>query len=297
MKELNLDIFPKVDQAKWTQLAQNQLKGEDPFDKLNWESHGISELKPYYDSTDSDSFNYLNEFFTTLSSHRWKLYQSIKVGDEKASNQDALAALMGGCDGLIFDLDDKKDLKRLLHNVDLAICDVSIMSQGYELELPSGVTMTQTPSSKNAVGSFTNFQSPIAQLSHILSQISNEKYIIRKSFSDFFLEIATVRALRFLVEKVKGLNGTHIHTSVSSHESEEHQWFLNTTAGLASILGGSHSIDMPTQLGDERITRNVGNLIRDESQINEYTDQCGGSYFVDSLTDKIIQEVKNELGL
>ena len=40
---------------------------------------------------------------------------------------------------------------------------------------------------------------------------------------------------------------------------------------------------------DPRITRNVGNLIREESKITEYQDQCGGAYLVEVLTDQIIK--------
>jgi methylmalonyl-CoA mutase N-terminal domain/subunit len=106
------------------------------------------------------------------------------------------------------------------------------------------------------------------------------------------MEIATLRALKFLLKKSGHI---HIHTHIPKHASDEHQWFLNTTAGLASILGGSHSIDFSTAIGDPRISRNTGNLIREESGIEEYSDQCGGSYYIEVLTDRIVKKVEEKL--
>ena len=60
-------------------------------------------------------------------------------------------------------------------------------------------------------------------------------------------------------------------------------------------MGGSHSVDFSTASGDTRISRNTGNLIREESGINTYSDQCGGSYYVETLTDKIIKKVTEKL--
>lgn len=294
MKNLDLSIFPKADKHSWLQLAKDQLKGTDPIQELRWESSGINNLQPYYDQGDVASLEYLSNFFGAIAPHRWKLYESIHVADASSGNKKALEALMGGCDGVIFHLNQDTNLTQLLKDINLDICDVSIFSKrAFEMGGFSG--MIKNNERSNCVVESASHNSPIEQLVDILTQLDHERFVSRTAFKDFFLEIATVRALRYLLSEEKQQKDIHIHTFIPRHESDEFQWFLNTTSGLASILGGSHSIALTTAMGEDRITRNVGNLIRDESGINMYEDQCGGSYYVDVLADQIIQLVKNEL--
>lgn len=294
MKNLDLSVFPKADKHTWLQLAKNQLKGADPIQELSWESSGISHLQPYYDQSDVASLAYLRNFFDAIDSHRWKLYENIHVSDATLGNKKALEALMGGCDGVIFYLQDDIDQIPLLKNINLGICDVSIFSEN-SVEKDGLSGMIRNSQWSNCVLEKTTHSSAIEQLVDILKQLDRESFISRTAFEDFFVEIATVRALQYLLSEVKKRRDIHIHTSIPSHDSDEFQWFLNTTAGLSSILGGSHSISLTTAMGEDRITRNVGNLIREESGITTYEDQCGGSYYVDVLTDQIIQLVKKEL--
>lgn len=296
MKELDLSIFAKADKADWLQLAQDQLKGADPMEQLKWETHGLTGLVPYYDYSDTANLSYLSDFFSGISGHRWKLYQQVKVSNEAASNKEALNALMGGSDGIIFHLERETDFSLLLKEIDINICDISIISDFPINDVPDGISgMRKVVGQTNCLFEQKVHSSAVDQIENLIGNFNNESFLHRTAFSDFFLEVAAVRALRYLIEKEKKGENVHIHTSVPNHATDEYQWFFNTTAGLAAIIGGSHSIDMHTAIGDSRITRNVGNLIREESKIEEYQDQCGGSYFVENLTHSIIQEVLNRL--
>ncbi|WP_370089888.1 methylmalonyl-CoA mutase family protein [Ekhidna sp.] len=289
MKDLDLSIFPRVDKNHWTQLAENQLKGEDPGEALRWESAGIS-LNGYYDSSDISELQYLTDFFSAIEPHRWKLYEQIEVINETEANKNALKALMGGCDGVILNLNDTQSLGTILKDVDHNICDICFISES-EIEVSGFTGFILAPNGNCVSGLDAN---PIDQICNLIKNQDKQKHIYRNAFPDFFLEISTVRALRYLLT-TKNFKEVQIHTHVPMHASEEHQWFLNTTAGLASILGGSHSVDFSTAIGDPRISRNTGNLIREESGISEYSDQCGGSYYVEVLTDKIIKSVLEKL--
>ena len=292
MKDLDLSIFPTVTKADWNVLAQKQLKGDDPTQFLKWQNDAGIGLEGYFDESDTKTLSYLGEFFNKIPNHTWKLYQLISVKGEAEANKKALEALMGGCDGLIFDLQTSPKWEILLKNIDTKICDIGTIAN-FDLNIKGykGPHVNDTYANALKVGEFND---PIQQTVEAISQLKNHSYLLRTSFSDFFLEISTLRALRFLLSKKKDSN-IHIHTSIPFHTSIEHQWFLNTTAGLASILGGSHSIDLPTAMGDERISRNTANLIREESGIHEYTDQCGGAYYIEYLTDKIIQAASSSL--
>ncbi len=289
METLDLSSFPKPVKNDWLKTAEKQLKGEDPFVALAWESSGLSQLKPYYDSEDTQDLNHLTAFFKGLPSHRWKLYEKITVDDEKMANQKALSALAGGCDGIIFLTSKEFNEEVLIKTIDHTICEISIPT----------LIATEKIRGMNASNTISQSESdlnPADQISQIVKSLDERtKWINRYALPDFFVEIATIRALRFILNTEKNKGEVRIHTSIPRHESDEHQWFLNTTASLASILGGSYSIDMPTAIGDSRITRNTGNLIRVESGIERYEDQCGGSYLVESLTHQIIQQTQNNL--
>ncbi len=292
MKELDLNIFPATSKSDWMQLAENQLKGADPSTELAWKNVANIELNAYYDETDISALSYLEDFFLRLDSHKWKLYEEIEGNDSHAANDQAIKALMGGCDGVIFK--NPKNLEKVLKNIDTQICDISIITDE-ERSVDSRFTGFELHNNGSCIASEED-RNPIEQIYQLLNTVTNETHVYRKAMADFFLEIATVRSLRYLME-LNGHNNIKIHTKVPLHPSSEHQWFLNTTAGLASILGGSHSIDLSTATGDSRISRNTGNLIREESGIDEYNDQCGGSYYVEVLTDKIIKKVSEKLKL
>ena len=282
MKSLDLSSFERPDTIRWYQEAKKQLKGKDVLDKLSWQSLGISHLKPYYDQADIVDLAGQISFFESLPHHAWELYERIEVKDSEKANAEALQALMGGCNGIIFENSGGSDLQQLLKGIDLAICTISTEAS---VEGATGMN------AHNCV-SISEDLNPVNQIKNILGKINNShSWIRRRAFPDFFIEIATVRALRFLLNQEKAGHEIKIHSSVPFHPTEEHQWFLNTTAGLASILGGSFSIDLTTAMGDNRISRNVGNILREESGIDKYEDQCGGSFFVETVTSTIIQEV------
>lgn len=290
MKELDLNIFPEISKDEWLQLAENQLKGADPNTELAWKNTGDLNLNAYYDRSDIEGLSYLEDFFSSINPHKWKLYEQIEVSNAGTANEQAIKALMGGCDGIIFK--NPENWNTLLKDIDTQICDINMISDG-DMSSDSNLTGFKLYKAGNCITS-SEVLDPINQVFQLVNSINKETYIHRTALGDFFLEIATIRSLRYLLE-TNGNENIKIHSQVPLHAESDHQWFLNTTSGLASVLGGSHSIDLPTATGDSRISRNTGNLIREESGIIEYSDQCGGSYYIEVLTDKIIKKVTEKL--
>ncbi len=290
MKNLDLNIFPKTNKDEWLQLAENQLKGANPITELAWENDANINLNGYYDRSDILHLKYLEDFFSNAQPHRWKLYERIISTDPEEANEQALKALMGGCDGIIFS--NSSNMEVLFKDINAEICDISFDSSASTISVESFTGFQMFKNGNCASSDVT--KNPIDQLCDLFQKLKNHTYVHRIALSDFFLEIASVRALRYLLDD-RGFKGVHIHSQIPKHEEDDHQWFLNTTAGLASILGGSHSIDLTTASGDSRISRNTGNLIREESGIEEYEDQCGGSYYIEFLTDRIINQVSEKL--
>src|SRR5210317_826258 len=129
---------------------------------------------------------------------------------------------------------------------------------------------------------------------------------------NFFMQIAMLRAARFLWhELISAFNPknpkssmlrTHVQTSGwSLTEQDPYNNIIRTTIeAMAAALGGTQSlhtnsfdeaVGLPTDFS-ARIARNTQIVIQEESQICHAIDPMGGSYYVESLTNGIIEAAK-----
>ncbi|MFA6220222.1 MAG: methylmalonyl-CoA mutase [Erythrobacter sp.] len=125
---------------------------------------------------------------------------------------------------------------------------------------------------------------------------------------NFFMEVAKLRAARTLWWRVmEGLGArserskmlrTHCQTSgVSLQEQDPYNNVIRTTIeALASVLGGTQSlhtnaldeaIALPTDFS-ARIARNTQLVLQEESGICNVVDPLGGSYYVEALTQQLV---------
>jgi len=140
--------------------------------------------------------------------------------------------------------------------------------------------------------------------------------------TDFFMEIAKLRAARTLWAKIMQDFGatneksltlrTHCQTSgVSLTEKDPYNNIVRTSyEALSAVLGGTQSlhtnsfdeaIALPTEFSS-RIARNTQLILQNETGVTNTVDPLAGSYFIEKLTEdicsaawKIIEEVE-ELG-
>lgn len=124
--------------------------------------------------------------------------------------------------------------------------------------------------------------------------------------SNFFIEIAKLRAARILWAKIIKLFGGNddsqkiqIHACTSSlnkSKLDAHTNILRATIEtMAAIIGGADGInvgtfDAPIGLQDDfsqRIARNTQLVLKYEAHLDEVTDSAGGSWFVESLTESV----------
>ena len=129
---------------------------------------------------------------------------------------------------------------------------------------------------------------------------------------NFFMEAAKLRAARFLWAELMGQFGpknpkssmlrTHCQTSGwSLTEQDPYNNVIRTTIeALAAVLGGTQSlhtnaldeaIALPTD-HSARIARNTQLVIQEETGICNVVDPLGGSYYVESLTNALIEEAR-----
>ncbi len=133
---------------------------------------------------------------------------------------------------------------------------------------------------------------------------------------NFFMEIAKMRAARALWHDVmEGLGAqdpksrmlrTHCQTSgVSLQEQDPYNNVIRTTVeAMAAVLGGTQSlhtnaldeaIALPSDFS-ARIARNTQLVIQEETGITHVADPLGGSYYVESLTDALVEQARVMLG-
>ena len=127
---------------------------------------------------------------------------------------------------------------------------------------------------------------------------------------NFFMEIAMLRAARYLWHELlkpfspknpkSSMLRTHVQTSGwSLTEQDPYNNIIRTTLeALAAVLGGTQSlhtnsfdeaVGLPTDFS-ARIARNTQIIIQEESQVCRVVDPLGGSYYIEALTDGVIQE-------
>ena len=133
---------------------------------------------------------------------------------------------------------------------------------------------------------------------------------------DFFMEVAKLRAARVLWHRVMSefepkkpqslMLRTHCQTSgVSLTEQDPYNNVVRTTIeALAAVLGGTQSLHtnafdealgLPTDFS-ARIARNTQLIIADETGVTRTVDPLGGSYYVEALTQDLVDAAWELIG-
>jgi len=149
----------------------------------------------------------------------------------------------------------------------------------------------------------------------VASGLDIDKFAGRLSFffaigMNFFMEIAKLRAARVLWHRVMTRLGaqderskmlrTHCQTSgVSLTEQDPYNNVIRTAIeAMAAMLGGTQSlhtnaldeaIALPTDFS-ARIARNTQIVIQEETGMTKVVDPLGGSYYVESLTQELVDK-------
>jgi methylmalonyl-CoA mutase N-terminal domain/subunit len=134
---------------------------------------------------------------------------------------------------------------------------------------------------------------------------------------DFFQEIAKFRALRrlwarIMKEKYGAKRNSSLHFrfgpgtagSALTAQQPENNIIRTTVAALAAVLGGAHSLNVssfdealaiPTERA-AHIALATQQILAYETGVPDVVDPLGGSYYVETLTDRIEKEILDYLG-
>ncbi len=128
--------------------------------------------------------------------------------------------------------------------------------------------------------------------------------------SNYFLEIAKLRAARYLWAKIleayniRSKNNAimNIHSETEKFNKTVYDPYVNmlrtTTEAMSSIIGGTDSLTVlpfnecfdKSSNFSERIARNQQMLLKRESYFDKVADPSAGSYYIETLTEEIIEK-------
>ena len=378
--------FPAVSKSEWKEKTMADLKGADFDKKLVWKTLEGFDLQPYYTQEDLKDLEYLKRFESSVLNvedgsqglRYWVNREKILVEDAGTANNEAIAALNSGADGLIFDLTGKEgiDIKKLLNNILPLHCSVSFIADRDAAKLIKGYFAYESENHieteqlfgsinydplKNLIlkgemaadgfkvlkeiiditkkadrfygltinsSQFQNAGSSLIQeLAFALNMfveyidklevlgvdpktvINNTEFSVAVG-TDYFPEIAKLRALRILYYKIAESYGLEdydpgnlsIHAVSSGWTKTVYDPFVNmlrnTTEAMSAVIGGCNAItiaphnehfERPTKQS-KRIARNVSNMLKEESYFDKIVDPSAGSYYIENITNQMVKK-------
>jgi methylmalonyl-CoA mutase len=323
--------------SDWAKAAEAENDGKDPFASLSWNKESIAGKPYYDKSDlTSTPFQIPISNNPFLGARGWQNMPLISVNDENSANGMALTHLKNGADGILFDLRNKSaiNFENLLNDIDWPYCSVAFLldptqdkhitaiskfaqQKNWDVSTLHGfIIWSKAPSNLQALTtSFTGYthfkcvtieiigETIIEQLKSCLEFGNQQKeFSAHIGFSlpvgtDFFLEIAKLKALRLLWTQVTGDHTLFIHAQSNPWIKEAFQphgnLLKNTTAAMAAIASGCDALTILPENADDstmnRIARNVSNILREESQLNKVADATAGAYYVESLVQEIVK--------
>lgn len=147
------------------------------------------------------------------------------------------------------------------------------------------------------------------------SQLIFENLILKTAVgSDYFMEIAKLKLIRILTQRLAVLYQVNQRAEDIFVFTETSYWtksgvdvqtnmLRNTTEAMSAILGGCNALEVLRHdcVGNEatefslRMARNISNIIKEESYLNQILDPFAGSYFLEKLAISIFEKVKDKM--
>jgi methylmalonyl-CoA mutase len=132
-----------------------------------------------------------------------------------------------------------------------------------------------------------------------LEQAAREVEFVFSIGSNFFFEIAKLRAMRVLWAQALSACGSAgvpapIHARTSRLNKSVLDPYMNllraTTEAMSAVIGGCESLDVEAAGFDPHLALNVHRILADEAHLADVADAAGGSYYVEALTDALARE-------
>ena len=310
MNRLFVDFDP-VSKNKWLEQIDSDLKGNT--EKLISTVEGIT-IQPIYHADDN---------FKTYTSNfpsAWETYQLIDATNAKEANKRALNALQNDVSGLCFAHPNNLDVLLKDISIEHIRIDFSNYSENFPLEWESftinknvkgafhGITKSNIPNYLDTIVTQGTAKEQIIDALKKGQKASKKVQFHFKIGSDYFLEIAKLKAFRILWKSKTGEDAylfTSTDTSNKKEESAYNNILRSTSECMSAIFGGANAIMLNAYNSSfekstdfsERIARNQQTILRKESYLDKVEDPTKGSYYIDYLIQELLQdfEIQSEI--
>ena len=310
MNRLFIDFDP-VSKNKWLEQIDSDLKGNT--EKLISTVEGIT-IQPIYHADDN---------FKTYTSNfpsAWETYQLIDATNAKEANKRALNALQNDVSGLCFAHPNNLDVLLKDISIEHIRIDFSNYSENFPLEWESftinknvkgafhGITKSNIPNYLDTIVTQGTAKEQIIDALKKGQRASEKVQFHFKIGSDYFLEIAKLKAFRILWKSKTGEDAylfTSTDTSNKKEESAYNNILRSTSECMSAIFGGANAIMLNAYNSSfekstdfsERIARNQQTILRKESYLDKVEDPTKGSYYIDYLIQELLQdfEIQSEI--
>ncbi len=260
-----------------------------------------------------------------------------RIVDEKESNRRILLALMQGANALFIRIEKEQvDWKVVFDQIELAYIRTEILVQGEAQisELNTQLTKEQLShivllsdelrdqNRSTCIPYFNGFelqqiganaQQELSLIAtayhHYLSEGNRSEVVFSVGVgSQYFVQMAKIRALHYLIQKIGALHGVahpayriqaHIGWTNKSLKDPYTNLLRQTSEAMSAYAGGVqglviHPWDEYAQEGKEdftlRMSLNVYNLLNDEAHFDWVQDPMKGSRIVEALTVQIVEK-------
>ncbi len=203
--------------------------------------------------------------------------------------------------------DDLNTLAEALSKASKTLSGFRILSiNGYKFR-EAGATAVQELAFSAAM--LSDYLSFITDMSFDIHNVSKHTRLNLGIGGNYFIEIAKIRAARFLIAKIFNAYGAkkeackvHIHSVTSDWNKTLYDPYVNvlraTSESMSAVIGGTDSLSVKpldsiyqkSERFSERIARNIQMILKEEAYFDKIADASAGSYYIENLTSGIITE-------
>lgn len=335
--------FPTISKEEWLSKIEKDLKGK-ALEDLNWKIDEEWIVSPIAHSSDL-AVKEAPILQQEKVNNNWEIGEVIFVKDVKTANQEALTALEGGVNALLFELPvefTSNDFEVLLKNIQLEWISI-------HFRVPSDLSLAtlldylskKNANTQNIKGSwrsdkvelkkqsdlprfkllsvdgtahYKSTEQTIEELTQILLSTNaylkeieaNQVNSLQLSIAigeSYFINIAKIRALKILWHNLMSAYELETpltleaHLALASLTDDQHQNMIQmSTQALSAVIAGVDRLFLtPANHSNtaftKRIARNVQHLLQLESHLDHVIDPSAGSYYIENLTNEIVEQV------
>jgi len=136
-----------------------------------------------------------------------------------------------------------------------------------------------------------------------LEDLCDRVFIYSNTGTEFFMEIAKLRALRVIIKALlsaytinsnKEVEIVSISSAYPNQSYDPHGSMIKSTyAGMSSIIGGCDTLIIePHENSDlvQGVSAQISNILKEEAHLDKVSDPGAGSYFIENLTHQLINQ-------